>query len=429
MKKSMAVLTFCLAFVLLCGCFVGCDVEKDVQQGNGESTEQDVKAELFRDLKAEDSFADGKPYHLYFLSNGDGTCALKYITTDPANTQDFVIEIPETSPAGDAVTSIAVAHGVRDCGTISDFPIVMTAAMMDEVCEVAQVNGMPEFDYMRFTAYYRKISVAQIDDPALREEWIEAYPIAAYGDIYLFSSSHVEGEHEKVYNYLTTYCEWNEETYKQSLDGILALAKQSESLERAELCLSVMRNATFDHVIGMTIPKTVATVDVSLWADMERLQSVTIADGNATIKMIDDCLIDTATGTLELCFAKDGKIPENAGIQIVDAYAFVFCELTPDAQSAGGIRHLYIPEGVSEIRTHAFDGIFNEQDRIPLSIHLPISLRVFGRNPDYPVYYYAGTEKEWESALTFMDMKKGDYIYLYPSDAHSYKKFEFPKQK
>jgi hypothetical protein len=73
MKKSMAVLTFCLALVLLCGCFVGCDVEKDVQQGNGEGTEQDVKEELFRDLKAEDSFADGKPYHLYFLSNGDGT--------------------------------------------------------------------------------------------------------------------------------------------------------------------------------------------------------------------------------------------------------------------------------------------------------------------------------------------------------------------
>ena len=422
MKNLATFLSFGLVLVMLCGVWMGCVPTE-------QPSAQDDKTQLFADLKAEDSFADGKPYHLYFLSNGDGTCALRHITTDPSNTQDFVIEIPDTSPAGDAVTSIDIAHGVTDSGTISDFPFALTVAMMETLCQAAQANGMPDLDYMRFTSYYRKISVAEMDDPALQKEWIDAYPITAYGDVYLFSASVTEGEREKVYGYLTKYCGWNEEQYRQSLDGILELAKQSDSLEEAELCLTVLRNATFDHVIGMSIPKTVASIDVSLWDDMENMQQVTVSAENPTLKMIDDCLIDTATGTLELCLAQDGKIPEDAGVTIIAAYAFALCELTPDTQSWAGIRHLYIPEGVSEIRTRAFDGIFDERDRIPLSIHLPVSLRVFGRNPDYPVYYYAGTWEAWESALTFVDMKKGDYIYLYPSDAHSYTKFEFPKQK
>ena len=35
----------------------------------------------FKGLTPLDSFEGGEPYRLYFLSNGDGTCTLKYITT------------------------------------------------------------------------------------------------------------------------------------------------------------------------------------------------------------------------------------------------------------------------------------------------------------------------------------------------------------
>jgi hypothetical protein len=85
MKKTMTILTLCMAAILLCGCLVGCDLSDLFGRGAGEKDPE----ELFADLIEKDSFPDGKPYHLYFLSNGDGTCSLRYITTDPANEQEI----------------------------------------------------------------------------------------------------------------------------------------------------------------------------------------------------------------------------------------------------------------------------------------------------------------------------------------------------
>ena len=146
MKKTMTILTLCMAAILLCGCLVGCDLSDIFGAGK-----QDP-AEMFAALTEKDSFPDGKPYHLYFLSNGDGTCSLRYITTDPANEQDYVIEIPETSPAGDTVTASEIEQNSTPAGSIADFPVVLTAPTMEALCKKAQGSSMSAFDYNKFTA-------------------------------------------------------------------------------------------------------------------------------------------------------------------------------------------------------------------------------------------------------------------------------------
>ena len=423
MKKTMTILTLCMAAILLCGCLVGCDLSEIFGQGAGEGDSE----EKFVDLNEKDTFEDGKPYHLYFLSNGDGTCSLRYITTDPENEQDYVIEIPETSPAGDTVTAIKIEQIAAPVSSIADFPVVLTASAMKELCQKAQESSMPNFDYNKFTAYFFKISVESIDDAATREELINAYPVSVYSDVYVFDRNASETERTKIYSYLTQYCGWDAAQYRQSVDEIIALAKQCNTREQAELCMTVMRNATFEHASGMTIPKTVASIDVSLWADMPDLQSVTVADENPTIKLIDDCLIDTATGTLELCLAKDGKIPEDAGIRILDDYAFARCVPAYATEGLNLFFYLSIPQGVTEIKEGCFERIFSEWDNVALYIYLPTSLRVFGRNPKYPIYYYAGTTQEWNDNLTFVGMTKYDYIYLCPADAQQAFKVTFEK--
>lgn len=416
MKKCMTILTLCMAAILLCGCLVSCDLSELFGQGAGEKEPE----EAFADLTEKDSFPDGKPYHLYFLSNGDGTCSLRYITTDPENTQDYVIEIPETSPAGDTVVAIKLEQDATAVSSIADFPVVLTAPTMEALCKKAQMSSMSDFDYNKFTAYFLKLSPANIGDAATREELINSYPIAVYGDIYVFDRGASETERAKIYSYLTEYCGWDAEQYRQSVDEIITLAKQCYTREQAELCMTVMRNATFAQVIGITIPSTVTSIDCSIWADLVHLQSVTVAEDNATIKMIDGCLVDTATGTLELCLTEDGKIPENAGIVTVDAYAFACCMLEAN--------ELRIPEGVTEIKENAFAGAFDEFDGTQHSIYLPASLRILGKCPSYPVYYYAGTQQEWNENVTLNGFGKHDYFYLYTTDVQAPIHVEAPKQ-
>lgn len=404
MKKTMTILTLCMAAILLCGCLVGCDLSDLFGRGAGEKDPE----ELFADLSEKDSFPDGKPYHLYFLSNGDGTCSLRYITTDPENEQDYVIEIPETSPAGDTVTAIKIEQGSMPAGSIADFPVVLTAPTMEALCKKAQGSSMSAFDYDKFTAYFLKLSPANISDAAAREELINAYPVAIYSDIYVFDLGATEAERAKIYSYLTEYCGWDAEQYRQSVDEIIALAKQCYTREQAELCMAIMRNATFEQVSGVTIPSTVTSIDFSLWADMDNLQNVTVDEHNATIKMIDGCLVDTAAGTLELCLAKDGKIPEIAGIQTVEAYAFARCAFTAT--------DLYIPEGVTTLKANALAGISAAEDGAQLTVYLPASLRTFGRCPSNLTYNYAGTLQEWNEGVTLQGFGKHDYFYLTTTD-------------
>ena len=414
MKKCMTILTICMALAMLCTCLVSCDLSDIFGAGKKDPDE------MFADLTEKDSFEDGKPYHLYFLSNGDGTCSLRYITTDPANTQDYVIEIPETSPAGDTVTAIKIEHGSNPASSIADFPVVLTAPTMEALCKKAQASSMSAFDYNKFAAYFLKLSPANIGDAAAREELINAYPVAVYSDIYVFDMNASETERAKIYSYLTEYCGWNAEQYRQSVDEIIALAKQCYTREQAELCMTVMRNATFEQVSGITIPSTVTSVDFSLWADMNNLQSVTVDENNATIKMIDECLVDTATGTLELCLAKDGKIPENAGIVAVDAYAFACCEFEAT--------ELRIPEGVTEIKPNALAGLANEDTGAQFTVYLPVSLRTLGKVPGNPVYRYAGTQQEWNENVTLNGFGKHDYFYLYTTDVQEPIYVEVPKK-
>jgi hypothetical protein len=109
-----------------------------------------------------------------------------------------------------------------------------------------------------------------------------------------------------------------------------------------------------------------------------------------------------------MCLAKDGKIPENAGIVTVDAYAFACCEFAAT--------DLYIPEGVTELKANALAGIFAAEDGAQLTVYLPASLRTLGRCPSNLTYNYAGTLQEWNEGVTLQGFGKHDYFYLITTD-------------
>ncbi len=384
----------------------------------------------YPDLGAEEIFEDGEPYHLYFLSNGDGTCSLKYITTDPNFEGDFVLEIPETSPKGDVVTAIDIGQATRvKRSPHADFPYVLTASAMNELIQTAQNNDISAFDASKLTAYYLKLSANNLDEKSY-QALVDAFPIAALGDIYVFDTNAGVAELEKIYSYLTEYCGWNQEMYLQSVEEVVALAKQSKSRERVELALTVLHTADLRGVVELVIPSTVSSINSSMWSVMTGLETVTIAKENPTLRMIGGCLVNVETGTLLLYLRDDGGFPEDANLLTLDSYAFVLSRLQPNVEGAQNQVDLHLPESVIEIKDNCFAGM-DAAYEWTVNIYLPESLRYFGReaqDKSYEkwIYHYPGTMQEWESDVVFGEAAKVDFIYLLTEDAEEPVKFFFP---
>ena len=372
----------------------------------------------FSGLAAQETFEEQENYHLYFVSNGDGTCALKYITTNAASQEDFTIEIPETSPAGDRVVAIDLQQpSYQSQSQHASFPYVLTAATMESLKQTAQENNISLFDLGKLQAYYLKISFTALD-AATAQELLGAYPIAEYGDIYVFDQNANQGERDKIYAYLTEYCGWNQEAYAQSVAEIIKLAKQSGSREKAELCLTVLRHAELRKAVSLTIPASVTSISGATWSALQGLETVTVAQGNPMLRMVDGCLIHTATGTLKLYLREDGKFPESVDIRILDSNAFALCTLQPNAD---GSAELYIPEGVTEIRKDCFTEISFGAGWSG-DVYLPESLQTFGGQAQGNfelIYHYPGTMEEWERRVTFTDINQKSYIYLVTTDSNA----------
>lgn len=381
------------------------------------------------DLEAQESFEDGKPYHLYFLSNGDGTCSLKYITTDPDYEGEFVLEIPETSPKGDKVTVIDIEQSTRvHRSPHADFPYVLTVSAMNELLQTAQDNNISGFDANKLTAYFLKLSVDNLDG-RYYQSMIDAFPIVAFGDIYVYDGNASVIETEKTYQYLTDYCGWNEDMYLQSVEEIIALAKQSKSREQTQLALTVLHTADLSGAVEMVIPSTVRSINSSLWLAMPGLETITVAKENPALRMMDGCLVNVETGTLLLYLRDDGGFPEGVDILTLDSYAFVLCKLQPNVEGAQNQVDLHLPESVVEIRDNCFARMEMAYEWT-VNIYLPESLRYFGReaqDESYEkwIYHYPGTMQEWEN-LSFGEADYDDFVYLLTRGAEEPVKFFFP---
>lgn len=253
MKKLTITLLLLALCLTLCAAFVSCDSEQ------GEESPLDA-------LTLQDSFEDGKPYHLYFVSNGDGTCTLRYLTVDPENDQDFAIEIPEKSPAGDTVVSIdlQLKNGALDHARPDNFPTVFTAEDFDAICNKMVENGASDFTIMKFKAYYFERFADQKEGEKL-EKMLRETPLAALGNVYVFAPAANQNEADSVMTMLENYAAWDKAAYDACCANLLALAKQSESLEQAEACLSTVRYGSTEHVIGLSIPQTVMSVNEEMY--------------------------------------------------------------------------------------------------------------------------------------------------------------------
>ncbi len=162
------------------------------------------------------------------------------------------------------------------------------------------------------------------------------------------------------YRDLTVTASWNC-TVLQIENGIVKRRKESENIAPPQMIdldeisrftgIRIEGIATLafgnDNVItGIVIPDSLVFIDNAAFVNCGNLQSISVSQGNAAYRSVNDCLIDTRSGALILGCV-NSTIPDDGSVTAIGSYAFSGCS---------GLTEITIPDSVTTIGNAAFSG-------------------------------------------------------------------------
>ena len=151
-----------------------------------------------------------------------------------------------------------------------------------------------------------------------------------------------------------------------------------EKLESIALpsSLTTIGNSAFysSGLKSINIPKSVSTIGVSVFGGCSELASICVENGNAKFYALNNCLIDSSTGTLvQACSAS--SIPNDSRVTSIGSYAFSGYSMLESInipsnisiigdyafKGCSGLQELIIPDTVDSIGCGALSGCYNLQ--------------------------------------------------------------------
>ena len=167
-------------------------VETNASAEETDAAEEETDAPVV-ETEADTEFIPDADITIRYESNGDGTC--RVVGIDAVSTVSHAranAVIPEISPEGDRVVAIESIGN-----SLSLLPRMLLPEdweiMRQKVCDY--YGGDEDYFYYRqFCAYWSHKSLENVEDDLRRQELLDAYPICAATDVYVFdtSATHVE---------------------------------------------------------------------------------------------------------------------------------------------------------------------------------------------------------------------------------------------
>lgn len=332
MKRMLPrLLVLPLSVLLVGGVFVAC------QNPPQDEDTPTVSCDLPSEEVLPDYF-DGKPYRIDYLKDvpETGDCTARLVLNPNWTAEDFTVEIPEKSPAGDTVTHFK--GGVRSCENYG-IPAAISEKTYQEtiMTPLKEAGARGEFgESKEDTAFYiAKIDAFfQLKDPMAmktedeKEACIKSYPITdpngANIPIRVFPSDAAYSELLKIQEYLGKYTSFTKETiqaeYRYFRDEIRKLnlddAQKDNMLEEFQI-------ATGDRFVDLVLPKTIVEMDPIELGGYEKLlqheNGITYA-GNCAV--FADSELTAATlraGTVCIAGGAFSKCKKLIGVTIPDS--------------------------------------------------------------------------------------------------------------
>ena len=257
-----------------------------------------------------------EPYKIAYVSNGDGTCYVSKIITNPLYEEYYTLEIPETSPDGDKVTAI------KSSGFLGS---LIAPMMLEEDFEsyikkplLKLFGDEDNFYFKQFMSYWQLKGLEYCSTEEVRKELISHYPIVQYENIYVFDPIVTPVEVAKREDDIRLYIpEFTPEQAYMLMEKMMTLSVQKRVNNSGS-----MKAAFEAHTGGGTMIQKIILPDT-----LEYIGSHAFA-GCSSVGYID--------------------IPD--GVMFIGDHAFACCESLVDID---------IPQGVTEIKKGTYMGCHN----------------------------------------------------------------------
>ena len=301
--KQTKLLLFVL-LVLLCGCVLFCACDEDVpnvpdegdENGKQEAPEETIVIEPFGD----------EPYHIYYVSNGDGTCYVSDITTNPDNTQDYTLVIPDKSPEGDVVTAISLKASISHSMELpQNLPYMMTENTYKALISVMIENSTDSKDdshrISRFKAFYERLDPSQPLRGKTEQTMLAEYPLLQYTALYKLDDTASLEDVDFLSGVLTQYApSWAQEFEKTGYSELITLAKDHLEGDEYYAALYFIWYRNADHMTKIELPETIVEIENWTFYNCGSLNAVTIP---RSITRIGICAFSNCTKLTSVHFS------------------------------------------------------------------------------------------------------------------------------
>lgn len=325
-----------VSIVLLCALllFSACETPNmpdlpDSEQDVPEQPEQPDEIETIFE-----AFGD-EPYHIYYTSYGNGACRVSDITTNPNNTEDYTLVIPERSPDGDLVIAIEpyiIPLEPRMPYAPENLPLILTEETYLAILQALEETLGPVHDVARFQSFYQLQDLTLAKSQKSRDTMLARFPLTGW--LVLYNLDPMTTAEEELW--LSEILDRISFTVEDRNREYTAIKRMAEKKFKGQELYSALRDIYYrgsEHMIGVELPTSMLKFDEWFFArctdliNAPTLRNQSLIDGTTGLKYIvnDDGLTCTVIGCLNS--AEMLYIPSNIGEYTVTAigdYAFMY---------------------------------------------------------------------------------------------------------
>jgi len=327
--KNHLLLTTTLLLFMLCLLLTACNIKPSEPNNTDEPETEDTTS------RVDESWPADRPYELIFVSNGDGTCYVEDIRVNPNYTQEFILEIPEKSPAGDRVTEVRKKYFDS---LIPTMMTVETYKKIEQILEARVEAGESGGGYLRMLKQFFSLQSLNNVPDVMKTEILKTYPILALTDVYTCSTSTSSQADAQIVSLLTEGAGYTGTEILAIYDELYQMVEESDAQNKKEIFSRLPKkpSSVGTYITEIVVPTDIEKIDIALYRTCTLLKRVELPS----------CFTKIERQAFENCSFLEEIILPNS-VKEIGISAFSGCE---------ALTQVVLGNSITDICAEAFSG-------------------------------------------------------------------------